>query len=491
MFSLYLNKKQQQIAHIVQITFWSQFSSYALNSIMILFLTRPFLQHGLQYDQATAYAFIGVSSANRYLMTIIGGHIADEVLGLRRSILLGSVLLAITYLLVMLSGYTLPLHGDYYFLAAFACVPAAESLLIGTTSGMVAHIYRDDIIQAKSAMTYYYLAINVGALLASLIAPELLDSRYGPLSILTLSFAGKAIAALNFARHFRLYDNVASQQDHLPLNFTRLLQLITYFVSVYLFTLYAYHHLAIASIIISSGCILGISWFFVKTQHLPPEARYKQLLAAWLILEAIVFFVIYNQMNSTLVVLAQSNSDSLLFGLHISPAQYQMLNPLIIIALGIPLPWFYRLFPGFSIAYQFAAGTLLASLALLILAVSTDYAPQGLVNGNMIALTYSLISLAELMISAVGLSMIGLYCAHRHLAFAMGTWYLGCSLSNTIAALIAHWVAIPADMHSPVARLVIFHNYYLALGSIAAILGVGMLLFAYLDKNIYVSKLDC
>jgi POT family proton-dependent oligopeptide transporter len=477
-FSLPFNTQQRQTAYIILITFWSQFSSYALNSIFILFLTKPFLEHGLQYDQATAYAFIGVSAANRYLMTIIGGYMADTVLGLRRSILLGSLLLALAYLFVMLSGFTLDMSSDYYFLAAYALVPGAESLLIGTTSGMVSRIYHANVSEAKSAMTYYYLAINVGALLAICIAPELLNSRYGALSVLALSFIGKSIAALNFAQHYALYNNVTSPLDRSPLTHQRYRQIGIYFIAVYAFTFYAYTHLQTASVIISVGCLIGISWFFIKTQQLTATARNKQLVALLLIIEAIVFFVIYNQMNSTLILLAQFNSDCRLFGMTISPAQYQLLNPLLIILFGLQLPLVYKRFPRFSIPYQFALGTLLASAGLLILALGAYFNHQGLINGNVIALCYILISLAELLVSAIGLSMIGLYCDNRNLAFAMGMWYLGGSLSNTIAAFIARWVAIPANMTSPLQRLAIYQQYYWILGSIAMVLSLVMFAIA-------------
>lgn len=83
------DRRQLQSNNIILITFWSQFSVYALNTVLILFLTRPLLAHGLGYDQAKAYAFIGISQATGYLMPILGGFMADKVLGIRRAILLG------------------------------------------------------------------------------------------------------------------------------------------------------------------------------------------------------------------------------------------------------------------------------------------------------------------------------------------------------------------------------------------------------------------
>ncbi|WP_419420933.1 peptide MFS transporter [Legionella sp. D16C41] len=475
--------RQQQTNNIVLITFWSQFSVYALNTVLILFLTRPLLEHGLGYNQAKAYAFVGITQATGYLMPVIGGFMADHILGLRRAILLGSIMLALAYLLVMLSGYTLTSFGDKLFIAAYALIPATNSLLMGTASGLVSHIYSDDAIKAKSAMTYYYMAINVGALLATIIAPALLESTYGPLSILTIAFIGKSLAALNFAKRYSLYNNVIYGRDKLPMLTRSKLQLAIYILGIYIFTLLAYSYVYLASIIIGVGCAAGILAFFITTIRLPNQARLKQLIALILVIEAIIFFIIYNQMNSTLILFAEHNSNLKLLNFHVSPAHYQLLNPLLIIVLGLQLPRFYRRFPKFTIPYQFAMGTLLAGFALLVMTFAALTAQNGYVNGNYIGLTYIIITLAELWVSAIGLSMIGLYCDSQNLAFAMGVWYLACSLSNAISGRLAEMVAIPKNALSAIETLPIYTHYYFWMGCCALILGVLMSLGAYIMQR--------
>jgi POT family proton-dependent oligopeptide transporter len=473
-----LQKKQTN--NIIFITFWSQFAVYALNTVLILFLTRPVLSHGLGYDQTKAYAFIGVAHAAGYLMPVLGGFMADNVLGIRRAILLGSVLLAFAYLLVMLSGFTIGSFGDILFIAAYALVPVSNSLLMGTSSSMVSHIYADDAINTKSAMTYYYMAINVGALLATLIAPSLIDSQFGPLSILTLTFVGKAIAALNFAKNYELYNTVIWGKDQERFDKTSALKLCFYVASIYSFTLFAYTHVILASYILSAGCCCGILWFLGKTIALKNPARIKQLIALLLIIEAVIFFIIYSQMNSTLILFAKSNSNCELLGFMVSPAQYQMLNPLLIILIGSQLPKFYRRFPQFTIPYQFASGTLLSGVALTTMALATLYATDGMINGNYIALTYVLVTIAELWVSAISLSMIGLYCDPKNMAFAMGVMYVASSLSHAISGRVAAWVAIPESVHSAAVRLGYYQSYYLVMGITALGFGVLMVIGAYI-----------
>lgn len=482
------NLQIRQTSNIIMITFWSQFSSYSLNTILVLFLTKPHLLQGLGYNQAEAYAFIGVSQATGYLMPILGGYMADQVLGIRRSILIGSILLAFAYLLVMLSGHTISAYGDMFFLAAYALIPASNSLLMGTASTMVNHIYSDSAVKAKAAMTYYYMAINIGALLATIIAPELFESKYGPLSVLTLTFVGKAIAALNFTYQYKIYNNVTWGLDKNKFTKKAKYSLMLYFIILYIFTLFAYSHVKIANTLISIGCVLGIFWFLGKTLALEGSSKFKQIVAFILILESIVFFIIYNQMNSTLILFAKNNSNSNLLGFTISPAQYQMLNPVLIILIGLQLPRIYKKIPKFTVPYQFAAGTLIAGLALLLMSYAATKATLGLVDGNYIGLTYILITIGELWVSAIGLSMIGMYCDKNNLAFAMGVWLLGSSLSNTISGRVAKYVAIPENTTLPMESLDIYKNYYFTIGTTTCIVSLLMFLIARYIKNIAQSR---
>jgi POT family proton-dependent oligopeptide transporter len=151
----------------------------------------------------------------------------------------------------------------------------------------------------------------------------------------------------------------------------------------------------------------------------------------------------------------------------------------LILIIGSQLPRFYRLFSRFTIPYQFAAGTMLSGLALLVMAFAATRAIEGIVNGNYIALTYVLISIAELWVSAIGLSMIGLYCDGRAIAFAMGVWYLASSMSNAISGRVAGWVAIPEHIQSAVESLPYYKSYYLIMGVCALSIGIFMYVLAY------------
>ncbi|WP_201258093.1 POT-type proton-dependent oligopeptide transporter [Piscirickettsia litoralis] len=272
-FARLFDLKQRQVNTIAMITFWSQFAVYTLNTILVLYLTRPLWQDGLGLSEAQAYAFMGVSQAMGYLMPMMGGFMADNIVGVRRSILIGSLLLALAYGLVMVSGLFVAQAGAALFIAAYALIPSMNSLLMGTASALVSRIHSDDEARAKGGMTLYYMSINIGALLATIIAPQLLDSKYGPLSIFAVVFIGKSLSALNFAWRYRLYNNVIEALDKNKIQLKQTVKLIGYLVVIYVFTLFAYFNPNISSYIIGAGCTGGIAWFLWETMRLSGETR--------------------------------------------------------------------------------------------------------------------------------------------------------------------------------------------------------------------------
>lgn len=471
--------KQRQSNTVAMITFWSQFAAYTLNTVLILYLTRPAWQYGIGYTEAKAYAFIGITGAAGYLMPMLGGYMADNIIGLRRSILIGSLLVATAYLLVMLSGLTVVKYHDTFFIMAYALIPVTNSLLIGTSSALVSQVYRSDEVRSKSGMTIYYMSINLGALLATIIAPALMTTHYGPLSIFALVFAGKSLSALNFFRRFELFDDVVSLIDRQEMSRRQWGVLILYLAVFYPLTVMFYQHAYASGYIIGFACITGIIWFLAATIRLEASARAKQLIAIVLILESIIFFVLYAQMNTTLVLFSRNNSDLNLLGFTVAPASYQMINPAVIIILSLFLPKFYRTFQRFNIPLQFASGTILAGMGLLLMWFACLHAEAGLINGNYIALTYLLITLSELWVSAVGLSMIGLYCDPGMTSFAMGVWYLAVSLSSIIAGRVAGLVALPNDNIPAVRSLRLYQHYYYGMGITAVVLGIAMFFTAH------------
>jgi POT family proton-dependent oligopeptide transporter len=116
----------------------------------------------------------------------------------------------------------------------------------------------------------------------------------------------------------------------------------------------------------------------------------------------------------------------------------------------------------------------LAGVGLLVMWYACLHAVNGLANGNYLVLAYFVITVAELWVSAIGLSMIGLYCEKHLLAFAMGAWYLAVSLSNVLSGRIAALVALPKKGADLLQGLHLYQSYYLNMGLVALAVGIVM-----------------
>ncbi|ASG68170.1 peptide transporter [Francisella halioticida] len=468
---MFKDLKSKQSFTIAAITFWGQFATYSLISILILYLTKSTANYGLGFSEHQAYSFQGVSQAMGYAILMIGGYIADKYLGLRRAILVGSLLMAFSYLLIFLSGFFVK-YTNEFFIFSYALIPASTSLFLGTSSGMVSKIYSTDFKAAKGAMTSFYIAINLGSLIAFTVSPILIGYKYGALAILAIVFVGKTIAALNFYYRFEMYDNIVNKIDKRPLPYKSKLIVISYLVVAYVLTLIFYQIPNQANVILATISIVCLLAFLLRTvTGLKAEVRIKQVIGLFLIVIAVVFFVVYNQMGSTLILLAKNNSDLNLLDLTVKPASYNLINPIIIIFGGMALIKIYPLIPRFYIPYQFAVGVLLAAISMLILYYAFYNTSTGIINGNYIGLTFVLSSIAELFVSAIGLSMIGIYCDSKTMGFAMGAWYIAMSLSNSITGLVNQVVALPKDGVSVLTSASIYQNYFLDMGTVILVIG--------------------
>ena len=471
---MFKDLKSKQSFTIAAITFWGQFATYSLISILILYLTKSTSHYGLGFSEHRAYSFQGVSQAMGYAILMIGGYIADRYLGLRRAILLGSLLMAVSYLLIFLSGFFVQ-YTNEFFIFSYALIPASSSLFLGTSSGMVSKIYSTDYKAAKGAMTSFYIAINLGSLIAFAISPILIGYKYGALAVLAIVFAGKTIAALNFYHRFEMYDNVVDRIDKEPMPLKSKSIVISYLVIAYVLTLIFYQIPNQANIILGTISIICLLAFLLRTiVGLKAQVRIKQVIGLFLIIIAVVFFVVYNQMGSTLILLAKNNSDLNLLGLTVKPASYNLINPIIIIFGGMALIRIYPFIPRFYIPYQFAVGVLLSAISLLVLYYAFLNTSTGVINGNYIGLTFVLLSIAELFVSAIGLSMIGIYCDPKTIGFAMGSWYIACSLSNSITGLVNQVVALPKDGVSILTSANIYKDYFLDMGTVVLIVGIAI-----------------
>lgn len=225
---------------------------------------------------------------------------------------------------------------------------------------------------------------------------------------------------------------------------------------------------------------LGIVIIFAKeAMALQGAARRKMIVAFLLMVEAIVFFVLYSQMPTSLNFFAIRNVEHSILGIAFEPEQYQALNPFwIMIGSPILAAIYNKMGDRLPMPHKFAIGMVLCSGAFLVLPLGTKFASDaGIVSVNWLILSYALQSIGELMISGLGLAMVAQLVPQRLMGFIMGSWFLTTAGAAIIAGKIANLMAVPENVTDRW-FLWMFTYVFLQIGIATAVIAFLMLLTA-------------
>lgn len=204
------------------------------------------------------------------------------------------------------------------------------------------------------------------------------------------------------------------------------------------------------------------------------------IVAFILMLEAVVFFVLYMQMPTSLNFFAIRNVGHQIFGITFEPEQFQALNPFWIMVASPLLAILYnKMGDRLPMPFKFTIGMFLCSAAFLVLPLGAMYASQqGIVSVNWLILSYALQSVGELMISGLGLAMVAQLVPQRLMGFIMGSWFLTTAGAAVIAGKIAALMAVPDNVNDPLMSLQVYGHVFKQIGISTLVIAVIMLLSA-------------
>ncbi len=141
---------------------WERFSYYGMRALLILFMTAAPAAGGLGFDTATAGAIYGLYTSMVYLATMPGGWIADRLIGPRRAVLYGGILIAAGHF-----SMAVPTLAMFYF--GLTLIVVGTGLLKGNVSVIVGRLYSADDARRDAGYSIFYMGINTGAFVAPLV----------------------------------------------------------------------------------------------------------------------------------------------------------------------------------------------------------------------------------------------------------------------------------------------------------------------------------
>src|SRR5687767_13721942 len=156
---------------------WERFSFYGIRPLLVLFMTAALTDGGFGFERTSASAIVGIYAASVYLASLPGGWIADRLLGLRRAIMLGAVLITCGHLAIGISGFAGGSSKILFFLGLIL-IPLGTGLLKPNISAIVGDLYPEGGARRDAGFSMFYMGINTGAT-GGFLATGLLGEKVG------------------------------------------------------------------------------------------------------------------------------------------------------------------------------------------------------------------------------------------------------------------------------------------------------------------------
>ncbi|WP_108652103.1 oligopeptide:H+ symporter [Dongshaea marina] len=448
---------------------WERFGYYGLQGILAVYFVEK-----LGFSQELSFITFGAFAALVYGLISIGGFIGDKVLGTKRTIILGALILAIGYMVVAFSIS----HRELIFIG-LGIVSVGNGLFKANPSSLLSKCYEEGDSRLDGAFTMYYMSINIGSFLSLLFSP-VIASHFGYAAAYTVCAIGLLLSMLSYWIFRNTVGHIGSEADKRPLDLKKLLLVIIGSAVLSLICAFLMKHVALAEGVLVLICAVVIVLYFREAFKLQGVERGKMMVAFVLMIEAVLFFILYAQMPTSLNFFAIHNTQHQLFGIGINPVSFQSLNPFWIVLASPILAWLYNHFGhkgrDLSMPAKFTLGMFLCSLGFLCLALAGRFFANemGIVSAWWIVLTYFFQSIGELMISALGLAMVASLVPQRLMGFVMGAWFLTQASAFLLGGWVASFTAAPKGVSDPIQTLPLYTKVFMQIGVVTLVIAIIM-----------------
>ncbi|MDP5254144.1 MULTISPECIES: dipeptide/tripeptide permease DtpA [unclassified Vibrio] len=473
MSDLNIFKQPKSFYLIFSIEFWERFGFYGMQAILTVYLVKI-----LGMSESDSFVLFGAFSALLYGFVAAGGWLGDKVIGTKRAITFGALVMMFGYLLLGVSTNTSQ-HSTTFIYLAMGFITVGNGLFKANPSSLLSKAYQKDDPRLDGAFTLYYMAVNIGSLISMVLTPVVAEKAGYGLAF-GVSAIGLAITVVNFVVCLKLLNNVGSPADLQPVKKTAMLAVLAGTLGASFLCSYLLQNLTLAHGILVVASLLIVAYYFKEVLASSGIERKKMVVAFILMLQGVVFFVLYFQMPTSLNFFAIHNVSHDILGFSAQPEQFQALNPFwIMIASPLLAILYTKLGERFSMPFKFAVGMMLCALSFLILSWGAPFAnSQGLISSNWLVASYFFQSIGELLVSGLGLAMVAQLVPQRMMGFAMGMWFLTTAGAAVVAGWVASLTAVPSDIDDPHRSLSIYADVFGQIGYSTAVIALLMLLLA-------------
>ncbi len=394
---------------------WERFSYYGMRGILILYLTKSFLEGGLGFDDKSAGLIYGCFTGFVYFTPLIGGWLADKYLGQRKAIVIGSLLMMFGQLTLFAVNTHIGLYLGLFLLII------GNGFFKPNISTLVGGLYKQNDPRRDSAFTIFYMGINIGSFFAPLVAALLADNIFaitdGSGQILTHGYKYGFLAAA-----------------------------IGMLIGQFVFTSFSKKYLGSLGVT-PVGKFKVAEGADVVNNNAPLTKSEKQRIGAIFVyfFFAIFFFAGFEQAGSSISLYTDRFVDRTLFGHNVSTILFQSINPLFVVLLAplFAILWPTKIGQNVTTPIKMGSGLMLLGIGFFFMLGAISQAGDDISNitakASMwwIVFTYLLHTMGELCLSPVGLSVTTKLAPPKLASILMGVWLLSSAFANFVGGWIS------------------------------------------------------
>jgi POT family proton-dependent oligopeptide transporter len=435
---------------------WERFSFYGIRPLLILFMTATLMDGGFGFERPKAAAIVGIYAASVYLSSLPGGWIADRLLGLRRAIMYGAVLITCGHLSIGLSGF---FGGKIMFFIGLILIVLGTGLLKPNISAIVGDLYPEGGERRDAGFSIFYMGINVGATLGQIVT-GLLGENYGFHWGFGAAGVGMLAGLIWFAVRSRsTLGNIGIERtrDPDPTIQTGIENRVKVVVAVGLALVALLVILTATGVIVIDPQVVGgymlyalvsvavvfFIYMFVAGK-LNGDEKKRVIVIGVLFVFAAIFWAAFEQAPTSLNLFAKDFTERRIGSFEVPALWFQSINSFLIIVFAPVFAaiwtWFGTRNISISSPAKFALGLFLAGVGFFIMIFPANMlvSTGGLIKVSAwwLAFSYLFQTFGELLLSPVGLSSMTKLSPRRFVGQMMGIWFLAASVGNLIAGLV-------------------------------------------------------
>jgi POT family proton-dependent oligopeptide transporter len=434
---------------------WERFSFYGMKALLIYYLVK----YHLFSDEAGNF-IVGGYAAMVYALPVVGGYLADKYLGFRKAVIFGGVLLVLGHIGLAYEGHQafLAENGevvqDKFALQAFffslSLIILGVGFLKANISSIVGALYEKEDIRRDSGFTIFYMGINLGSFVATLLCGWL-GENYGWGYGFGAAGIGMIIGLITFIYGQKYLMGKAEPKNPEILKkkvfagiSVEWLIYILSIASLFIIAQMVQRHTVVDWMLRITGAIalLMIIFYSIKEEKI---IRERLLALTVLIIFSVVFWALFEQAYTSMNLYADRVLDRELFGWTIPGPWFLSLNALFIIIFApiVANLWVKlgKYNPNTTVKFAFAI--ILVGLGFGMLVIGANVTADGAKIAMIwLVLAYFLHTMGELCLSPVGLSSVTKLAPQKIVGFMMGVWFLATASSEFIAAVLANLAKI-------------------------------------------------